>query len=64
MGASETPTSKEQRMVKWNVYLHGRLITSVFYRPDCDAEYIRVGLTDHDGMHPAIKVRRATAGSR
>ena len=42
----------------WNVYLDGTLIDTVFYSPDCDAEYVRRGLIDHDGYNSAITVRR------
>ena len=43
----------------WNVYLRGKLIDTVFYTPDCDAEYVRTSLINHDGYHPAILVRKA-----
>ena len=43
----------------WNVYLNGKLIDTVFYAPDCDAEHVRRGLIDHDGYDPAITVRRS-----
>lgn len=47
-------------MQEWNVYLedeHGdeRLIDTVFYDSDCDADYVKRGLVDHDGYDPAIK---------
>jgi len=41
----------------WNVYLHGRLIDTVFFSPACDADYVRRSLIDHDGYHPAITKR-------
>lgn len=46
--------------VAWNVYLHGKRIDTVFYSPDCDADYVRRGLINHDGYDPAIVVRRVS----
>ena len=46
-------------MNAWNVYLNGRLIDTVWYNSDCDAEYIRNGLIGHDGYNPRIIVRKA-----
>lgn len=45
-------------MTAWNVYLNGRLINTVFYDDDCDADYVKRGLVDHDGFNPGIVVRR------
>jgi hypothetical protein len=45
-------------MTAWNVYLHGRLINTVFYLPSCDRDYVREGLINHDGYNSAIKVYR------
>ncbi len=45
-------------MTGWNVYLLGKLIDTVFYDDDCDAEYVRRGLIEHDGYDPRIVVRR------
>ena len=42
----------------WNVWLLGRLIDTVFYDADCDADYVRRGLIDHDGYDSRIIVRR------
>lgn len=42
----------------WNVYLNGKLIDTVFYDKDCDADYVRRGLIEHDGYNPAITVRK------
>jgi hypothetical protein len=42
----------------WDVYLDGKLIDTVFYTRDCDADYVRRSLIDHDGYSPGIKVRR------
>jgi len=46
-------------MVAWNVYLNNRLIDRVFYMENCDREYIRNGLINHDGYDPRIKVFKA-----
>lgn len=46
-------------MVGWNVYLHGKLIDTVYYSAGCDAEYVCKSLVNHDGYNPAIVVRRA-----
>jgi len=43
-------------MVAWNVYLNGRLIDTVFYDKNCDREYIKSGLINHDGYDPRIQV--------
>jgi hypothetical protein len=45
--------------VAWNIYLNGRLIDTVFYNPDCDREYVRDGLINHDGYDSRIKVYKA-----
>jgi hypothetical protein len=46
-------------MQAWNVYLRGRLIDTVFYNRDCDSEYVRQSLINHDGYDYRIVVRRA-----
>lgn len=43
----------------WDVYLKGKLIDTVFYSPDCDAEYVRKSLIDHDGYDYRIIVKGA-----
>jgi len=48
----------EPRMVAWLVFLAHRHLTTVYFTPDCSAEYVRRSLIDHDGMHPNIFVRR------
>ena len=42
-----------------NEFGHWVLIDTVFYDADCDAEYVRTGLIDHDGYDPRIVVRQA-----
>lgn len=44
------------KQLKFNVYLGGRLIDSVYYTTDCDAEYVRKTLIEHDGYSPGIVV--------
>ena len=46
-------------MNAWNVYLHGKLIDTVFFTRDCDVEYIRKSLINHDGYNDAIVVLKA-----
>lgn len=43
----------------WNVYRRGKLVDSVWYTKDCDVEYVRQSLINHDGYQPDIHVRRA-----
>jgi hypothetical protein len=45
-------------MCKWFVYLDGHWINSVFYDDDCDGDYVRDGLINHDGMPDNIQVRK------
>ena len=45
------------KTIGWDVYLNGKWIDCVYYRSDCDAEYVRETLIDHDGYNPAIVVR-------
>lgn len=52
-------TQRSNKMVAWNVYLNNRLIDTVFYMANCDREYIRKGLINHDGYDPRIKVCKA-----
>lgn len=41
----------------WDVYLNGKLIDTVFYDRNCDADYVRRGLIEHDGHSPDITVK-------
>ena len=47
------------KMIFWNVYLNGKLIDSVPYIEDCDKEYVKRSLIDHDGYADDIEVRKA-----
>jgi hypothetical protein len=49
-------TPKGNPMVAWDVYLGRKWVDTVYYTPDCDAEYVRKGLIDRDGYHPGIQV--------
>lgn len=42
----------------WNVYLRGKLIDTVFFTHDIDADTVRRSLVNHDGYDSAITVRR------
>ena len=44
--------------IGWNVYLNGTWIDTVFYTPDCDAEYVRQSLINHDGYDFRIQVKK------
>lgn len=43
----------------WTVTLNRKNIDTVFFDKDCDKDYVRNALINHDGYDPAIKVRRA-----
>ena len=45
-------------MICWRVYLGTKWIDTVYYTPDCDAEYVRDTLINHDGYNPSIQVVR------
>ena len=40
----------------WDVWLDGEWMDTVFYDSDCDEDYVRRGLIDHDGYDPGILV--------
>jgi hypothetical protein len=42
----------------WKVILNGRVIDTVFYTNDCDAEYVYKSLVNHDGYSPDITVKK------
>jgi hypothetical protein len=46
-------------MQAWNVYLNGKLIDTVFYDKDCDADYVKRGLIHHDGYDYRIIILKA-----
>ena len=43
----------------WDVILNGKVVDTVWYTKDCDADYVRRSLIDHDGYNPNITVRRS-----
>jgi hypothetical protein len=45
-------------MTTWNVYFRGVQIDTVWYTPDCDVEYVRTSLINHDGYPRNIVVRK------
>lgn len=44
-------------MIAWEVYLDGEQINTVFYTADCDSEYVRTTLINHDGYPSNIIVK-------
>jgi hypothetical protein len=46
-------------MTAWNVFIGDSIIDTVYYDTDCNAEYVRDGLINHDGYPSIIKVRKA-----
>jgi len=46
-------------MTKFNVYLAGKLIDSVFYNDGFSASEVKQSLVDHDNYNPSIKVVKA-----
>ena len=43
-------------MKKFDVYLNGKVIDTVFFDNNCDSEYVRTSLIDHDGYNHRIEV--------
>lgn len=43
----------------WDVILNGKVLDTVWYTKDCDADYVRRSLINHDGYNPNITVRRS-----
>jgi len=44
--------------IGWNVYLNGKFIDCVYFMPDCDYDYVRKSLIDHDGYDGRIVIKR------
>ena len=44
--------------MSWNVVHRGRVIDTVWYTSDCDADYVRRSLINHDGYPWDIRVVR------
>jgi hypothetical protein len=45
-------------VIAWLVLVGARHIDTVFYTPDCDADYVRRSLIEHDGYASRIRVVR------
>ena len=45
--------------IAWDIFLNGKHIDTVFYAPDCDRDYVRRSLINHDGYDSRIVVRRS-----
>jgi hypothetical protein len=43
-------------MKAWKVYIGSKWIDTVFFMPNCDAEYVRKSLINHDGYDSRIRV--------
>jgi hypothetical protein len=43
----------------WNVYLNEKLIETVFFTKDCDIEYVKSSLVDHDGFSSEIRIENS-----
>lgn len=43
-------------MQKWDVYLHGKWIDSVFFSDKMSGVYVKTSLVDHDGFSRHILV--------
>jgi hypothetical protein len=46
------------KTIFWDVYLNGKLIDSVPYEKNCDKEYVKKSLIEHDGYDPRIVIRK------
>ena len=46
------------KSIGWDVIYRGKVIDTVFYDIDCDADYVRTSLISHDGYPDSIKIRR------
>ena len=43
-------------MTMWNVFLNGTWVDGVWYDDNCDAEYVKNSLINHDGYESGIEV--------
>lgn len=43
-------------MKEWAVFLNKKKIDSVFFDKDCDKEYVKNALIEHDGYDPEIVI--------
>lgn len=47
------------KQIGWDVLVGDRVIDVVFYESECDEEYVRRTLIDHDGYPAGIRVRQS-----
>ena len=40
----------------WDVWLNGKYLDTVWFSTDCDCQYVKQSLIDHDGYSPNIIV--------
>jgi len=45
--------------IAWDVFLDGEEIDTVFFVGNCDKEYVREALINHDGYDSRIEVKQA-----
>jgi hypothetical protein len=57
-GGNVGPQDVTEAHQAWKVMLNGKNIDTVFYDKDCDADYVKRGLIDHDGYDPGITVSK------
>lgn len=55
-GSKQFKQKEIMKEAAWDVYLNDKLIDTVFYDNDLDADYVKKSLVDHDGYDPNIKV--------
>jgi len=48
----------ERKQIAWNIYLMGKKIDTVYYDKNCDSQYVKESLINHDGYHPNIEVKK------
>lgn len=49
---------KSMKSIGWDVYLNGKVIDTVWFGEDSDAEYVKNSLIDHDNCDPNIMVEK------
>jgi hypothetical protein len=47
------------KMNAWNVFVGRKCIDTVFYTANCDADYVRRSLINHDGYPWNIVIKRS-----
>lgn len=46
-------------MKEWNIYLGNDLIDTVFFSDNCDHDYIKDSLINHDGYDSRIELKES-----